>query len=297
MRQTIFVPNANPGVAAIPAWTYLNFSVFKVNAGTLNSRIETLYNLEPHTGVSFPLPSSYNLISQAKFATNLEEVAQVTGIDIIKSEGIPTISQYDADELGGIAINEALEDDTIKNNQPWLKTAGELEKGRYKRLDIIDAIFDTMEKRVFTCTAKLVCTSGDQCDKARNIMDFFSHNQCPAILKTTREGGEGAPKFTVIPPKGFAIWASDRWGHCTANHNFFPLINHSFLVKFTARTEDSGRNISPHMISLPASNRPLTVILDLVFTEIQPVYKSTGSTPRNRSTADPVEAVSRTTNI
>jgi len=283
-----FKPSVDPGQAQDPNITYINFSTFPVLSETLRQPIENLYNLQE--GCSFPLPANFRLQTTANLAADLKDIAVVAGVASDQETGLPTISGYDAEgeEIGILkGIN------TPDKPDPDVDWAGVM-KTRYRRLDVSDALFESMAKRIFSVSPVLVCQTPDQCRTAYEIIHYFHFHANPSMISE----GEEEP-IKIEPPLGFAIWTSDRWPLSIFTDNYFPVINHSFLNRIVLTSADSGQSLSPYSIlnSRTDEQHPLRIQLDLQFVEIQPAYKSGNNIVRNRSVAPISSVVTEETEI
>lgn len=272
-----FKPSVDPGQAIDPNITYINFSTFPVSSETLKKPIEGLYNLQE--GCSFPLPANFRLQTTANLAADLKDIAVVAGVASDQETGLPTISGYDAEgeEIGILkGIN------TPDKPDPDVDWAGVM-KTRYRRLDVSDALFENMNKRIFNISPVLVCQTPEQCQVAYKIIHYFHFHANPSLIEMSGD----SPILKIAPPLGFAVWASEFWPSSLFTDNYFPVVNHSFLDRIILTSADSGQSLTPYSILNSETNEqhPLRIQLDLTFVEIQPAYKSTNNIIRNRSVA------------
>jgi len=266
-----FIPNPdNPNI------NYINFTTFTVNSANLSKKIESFYK-SPE--VSFPLPVEHTWATQANFASNIESIGTLLGIGPKEGSKPPIASRYDIDDP--------------TNPYPSVETSGKIEVTDvekpnvvYKRLDVTDALFDVMEKKIFQITANLVCTSNEQSAIASDILRFIAQKHHPGKEVVLR--GESR-SFRSLSPKGFAIWVSTGAPSAMANYNFFPLVNHCFLTKMVVNSNREKLNLSPESFITYVNSRPLQLKFTLTFQEIQAAYRSINPMrlgPRNRSVAD-----------
>jgi len=286
-----FKPSVDPGQAIDPNISYINFSTFLVNTGTLKQRIEAFYG-DPEC--SFPLTGNFKMQTQANIATDLDEIRTLAGVGPDQGTGIPTISGYDAEgDIGEDNILSNINTDTPPNGVDF---AGPM-TSRYRRVDVTDALFSQMNKRIFEITPVLICQTPDQCLQAYHIIHYFHQMANPSLIELENK------VLKVAPPFGFAVWASDRAPQPITTDNYFPVINHSFLARILLTSADSGQSLSPYTIlnSQTDEQHPLKIQLSLTFVEIQPAYKSEGENyVRNRSAASRASrsiAVTTTTTI
>jgi hypothetical protein len=268
-----FIPNPdNPNI------NYMNFTTFTVNSDNLRKKIENLYT---YPEVSFPLPVDHLWATEAKFASDITAIKTLLGYGEVADKGL-VASRYDTeDPTNPNPSEEVREKVEIVDVE---KTEKDASIG-YRRLDVTDALFDVMEKKIFQITANLVCTSNEQSAIASDILRFLAIKHHPA-KKVVRNANGGGRAFKVNPPKGFAIWVSTGAPSTMANYNFFPLVNHCFLTKMQVHSQQRTLNMSPESFITYVNSRPLQLKFTLTFQEIQAAYRSDDPYgPRNRSSA------------
>jgi len=272
-----FKPSVDPGQAIDPNITYINFSTFPVSSETLKKPIEGLYNLQE--GCSFPIPTNFKMVTEALIAADLKNISVLAGIDQNANAGVPTRSGYDVE---GEKIGELGEIGELEPPGNGIDFAGGIQN-RYRRLDVSDALFENMSKRIFNISPVLVCQTSEQCQVAYDIIHYFHFHANPSLIEMSGD----SPILKIAPPLGFAVWASEFWPSPLFTDNYFPVVNHSFLSRVILTSADSGQSLTPYSILNSETNEqhPLRIQLDLTFIEIQPAYKSTNNIIRNRSVA------------
>jgi len=267
-----FIPNPdNPNI------NYINFRTFTVNSNNLAKTIETLYG-DPE--VSFPLPVDHHWGTEAGFANNIGAIKTLLGYGNADDKGL-VASRYDISD----ATKPDIDEETRKKVEVVNVETNEKDASiGYRRLDVTDALFDVMAKKIFQITANLVCSSNEQSAIASDILKFLAEKHHP--MKEVVSTGLGRA-FRVSIPKGFAIWVSTGVPSSMANYNFFPLVNHCFLTKMDVFSSQRTLNLSPESFVTYVHSRPVQLKFTLTFQEIQAAYRRP-EPPENRSSAMPM---------